>query len=376
MSVPLLLALLAISVVVAGWIGYPMVAAWLARNASQECVPGPAADLSVSVVVATRESPEIVARRVENLRRSSWPCERLEIVVAVDRSGSYAVEAYRVQLGDHTGVVAGDHPGGKAATLNAGVRIAAHSVVVFADSQQEFSPDAITRLAEYLGDPRFGAVTGALSLGTESGEGSVIDLFWKYELSLRRHEAAIHSIVAVTGAIYAIRRALWTPLPAHLICDDLFVPLHVVMQGSRVGFCESARATDPRKFSRSQEFRRKVRTLTGMIQMCVWVPTVLLPWKNPIWVQFVCHKLLRLATPYLLIVAVLGTLPAMFTLPTRAFFIAGGLVLLGALAVWVIRPAVARRLVGQLAWAAWLLTAPLVACGNAVRGRWDVWGKA
>ena len=40
------------------------------------------------------------------------------------------------------------------------------------------------------------------------------------------------------------------------------------------------------------EFRRKVRTLTGNFQLASRLPSALLPWRNPVWLQFVSHKLL------------------------------------------------------------------------------------
>ena len=52
--------------------------------------------------------------------------------------------------------------------------------------------------------------------------------------------------------------------------------------------------------SLAQDARTKgaVRTLTGVIQVCAWLPGVLNPLRNRIWLQFVFHKLLRLLTPY------------------------------------------------------------------------------
>jgi len=47
------------------------------------------------------------------------------------------------------------------------------------------------------------------------------------------------------------------------------------------------------------EFQRKVRTLTGNWQLCAWLPAVLVPWRNPVWAAFLCHKILRLLTPFL-----------------------------------------------------------------------------
>jgi cellulose synthase/poly-beta-1,6-N-acetylglucosamine synthase-like glycosyltransferase len=328
---------------------------------------------TVTVVIATRDSPDVVRWRVGNICQTEYPQERLQVVVAVDRTSSDALEHYRGALGEWADIVEGDSPGGKALTLNAGIRAANGEFIVFADSQQEFAPDVIPHLVGYLDDERFGAVSGAYALESDQGAKTVLGLFWQLELFLRRSEAAIHSLVAVTGAVYGLRRSLWTPLPAGLICDDLFVPLEVVLQGHRVGFCPEARAVDSRRFTKREDFRRKVRTLTGMLQLCAWRPRVLLPWKNPIWVQFMCHKLLRIATPYLLILALIGLLPLVSSVPIRAMLILGAVALLGVFALGALRPGSVKRLASQAVWAVMLQAAPLQASLNAVRGRWNVW---
>jgi hypothetical protein len=159
-----------------------------------------------------------------------------------------------------------------------------------------------------------------------------------------------------------------------LICDDLFVPLTLAMHGHRVGHCEEAHAFDPRHFSRKEEFRRRVRTLTGVLQLCAWRPALLLPWKNPVWIQFTCHKLLRIVTPYLVLLAIIGLLPWLLrqapTLWVLGILAVGVLVALLAL---ILRPASVRQLGSQVAWAVWLHAAPIKASINAFRRDWDVW---
>src|SRR5207249_9229592 len=56
----------------------------------------------------------------------------------------------------------GDEPGGKAATLNAGVRAASGDIVMFTDTSQRFHPEAIGRLADALREQGVGAVSGNL----------------------------------------------------------------------------------------------------------------------------------------------------------------------------------------------------------------------
>jgi len=174
----------------------------------------------------------------------------------------------------------------------------------------------------------------------------------------------------VTGAIHAIRREAWQPLPVGLICDDLLIPLRIGRQGLRVVVAEGASARDPRRFTREVQLSRKVRTLTGMLQVCAWEPWVVLPWTHRMWGAFLCHKLIRVATPALAGCVALGLL---LLLPS----IWGATMLLLAVAAITTVVLLARSgksgVAGEIHWAMRLLLAPLTATGRALRRDWAVW---
>ena len=94
-------------------------------------------------------------------------------------------------------------------------------------------------------------------------------------------------------------------MPAGTVLDDVYWPLRVAMAGRRVVMEPRAHAFDRLPANASDEFRRKVRTLAGNFQLTTSLPAALLPWRNPIWLQFLSHKLLRLLVPW----AVLALLP-------------------------------------------------------------------
>jgi biofilm PGA synthesis N-glycosyltransferase PgaC len=202
-------------------------------------------------------------------------------------------------------------PSGKAAALNAAVNRAKHGIVVFADARQRFAPDAIRRLVSHFNDPQVGAVSGELILDCEGGTDLQTDqvstvaegvgAYWKYEKWLRKREAQIGSTLGVTGAIYAMRRWLWQPLPDDTLLDDVLAPMRVVMRGYRVTFDGLARAFDVTAKDASVEMRRKVRTLAGNFQLLWREPRLLVPGLNPVWLQFMSHKVGRLLVPYALI---------------------------------------------------------------------------
>lgn len=287
--------------------GYPALVAVWARIAARrhprrtglQDLPG------VSIVIAARNEAARLPARVENLLQSDYPVERLQIVVASDGSSDDTMAALEPYAGCVELLLL--PPRGKASALNAAVLRARHPILVFADARQRFAPDAIRRLVAHFGDQTVGAVSGELVLDCEqpgvvatSTIADGVGAYWRYEKWIRRHEAMVGSTPGVTGAIYAMRRWLWQPLPADTILDDVLAPMRVVLRGFRVTFDPEAYAFDVTAPDASSELRRKVRTLAGNYQLLRFEPRLLLPGANPIWVQFVSHKVARLLVPYAL----------------------------------------------------------------------------
>lgn len=374
MKIVHVIALLCASGILLVWIVYPaLVAALAARRPRRTTAVTPeAATLpSISIIIATRDDAATIRTRVLDCLHAAPDAERCEVIVGIDARSRHIVPDDFVGL-PQVRVVHGDHPGGKAATLNAAVRAARHDLLIFTDAQQRFEPNAVTRLAAVFGDGDVGAASGRLEL-SRCASRSPVGRYWSYERWLRRCEAAVNSCVGATGAIWAIRRSLWSPLPSSLILDDVYTPMRVVLAGRRVAFVDDARALDLRNPDPSQEYRRKVRTLTGVLQLCCWLPELLVPTRNPIWLQFLFHKLLRLFTPYWCIgLTTCAAVMALHWMEMRP--IALGVPVFGLALITTVRKAkIARLLAGAIVWVVTLQAAFVVAAVNGLRRQWDVW---
>jgi cellulose synthase/poly-beta-1,6-N-acetylglucosamine synthase-like glycosyltransferase len=368
------------AVAIAGiWFGYPLglalVAAVRGRRGNGHASPTSASRRTpnVTVVIATREPASVVRARVADALAVEYPPESLEVVVAVDAQHP-DLASELAGLPARARVVPGDAPGGKAAALNAGVRAATGDVLVFTDSYQRFGAHTIQRLADVAMVPENGAVSGNLALASAS-RGSPIALYWRYEVWVRTLEAAVSSVIGVFGPIWAMRRELWLPLPPGVILDDVYAPMRLVLSGRRVTIVPDAPATELRNPTPVQEYRRKVRTMTGVLQLCAWLPHLLVPWRNPVWVQFVFHKLLRLTTAYLVLGAVAALVVGLARTiePRLVGMIVASMAVVGLIAA--ARPRLRRRLAEALASVVTIQAALIVAAYNGVRGRWNVWHR-
>jgi cellulose synthase/poly-beta-1,6-N-acetylglucosamine synthase-like glycosyltransferase len=134
-----------------------------------------------------------------------------------------------------------------------------------------------------------------------------LGLYWRYEKAVRRAESRFGSTVVYTGAVSAVRRSLFTPLPEDTLVDDLVTPLRVIQQGYRVVFEPEARAIDWISTVPGHEFARKVRTLAGLMQTLVNLHRLVGPLNLWAWWQFISHKVLRLVVPYALLCTLLSS---------------------------------------------------------------------
>jgi cellulose synthase/poly-beta-1,6-N-acetylglucosamine synthase-like glycosyltransferase len=301
--------------------GYPLILLTLAKWRGRPVRRTACAPSTVSIILAAHNEEATIGRRVRELAdlvRS--PGLAGEVVVVSDGSTDRTVEIARSFAGDIVRVIELPQNHGKAAALNVGYAAARHELLVFADARQTWAPDALERLLENFSDPAIGAVSGDLVVEAEPGVMAGVGLYWRFEKWLRAKEGCVHSTVGVTGAISAVRRELFRPIPQGTILDDVYWPLRVAMQGFRVVHNNQARAFDQLPSFARDEFRRKVRTLSGNYQLVALLPQSVLPSKNPIWWQVLSHKISRLLMPW----ALLGVLATSVILPGMIYRVALG----------------------------------------------------
>jgi len=357
------------------YLGY---AAWLRLRMLWRLHPvrtGPITPL-VSVAMVVRNEEQVLAAKLQNLLSLDYPSDRYQIVVVSDGSTDRTDEILREFTNDsRVQVVLNQLPQGKASGLNDAADVAQGDIVVFTDARQKLDQAAIRLLVENFSDPDVGCVSGELMLGEpgsgESGRG--MGLYWRIEKQVRQLESASDSVVGATGALYAVRREHLPKVPAGTILDDVYVPMHVVRQGKRVIFDQRAIAWDRADLGADREFSRKVRTLSGNYQLVQLAPW-LLTRKNPLFFEFVSHKVLRLVIPLALAAMVISS--ALLTGPFYrvVLFAQLGFYMLSALSLSrIVRSGILARVADAAGTFVLLNGAAAVAFANFVAGRRTAW---
>jgi len=117
--------------------------------------------------------------------------------------------------------------------------------------------------------------------------------YWGLDRLLKRIQSRAGNTISATGAIYAIRRSLFQPVPEG-VTDDFVTSTRVIAQGYRLVFDPEAVAFEPVAQSSEVEFGRKVRVMTRGLRGVIVMRELLNPFRFGFYaVQLFSHKVLR-----------------------------------------------------------------------------------
>ena len=277
--------------------GYPVAVLLMARLIGRDARK---ADIEPKVVVliAAFDEEREIERTVLNKLSQDYPTDRLEVLVISDGSTDRTDEIVGNLAGRSEGrvrLLRQEPRQGKTQALNRAVPHASGDILVFADANSIYAPDAIRRLVRGFADPTVGYVTGQMIYtnpdGSGIGEGS--GAYMRYENLLRVFETRLDSVVGVDGGIDAVRRELYVPMNPDQL-PDFVLPLNVVEQGKRVIYEPDARLYEPALAVAADEFRMRVRVTLRALWALSDKKNLLNPFRYPLvaW-QLISHKVLR-----------------------------------------------------------------------------------
>jgi cellulose synthase/poly-beta-1,6-N-acetylglucosamine synthase-like glycosyltransferase len=257
----------------------------------------------VSVVVSVYNEEKILHRKLLNLQTIDYPVSKIEFLFGSDGSTDASVESLKRSLRKNIHVYAFNERRGKAAVLNDLISKAKGEIIVFTDANTEFEPQTVRMLVKHFTNLSVGAVSGHLILRSEknrlkTGEHS----YWAFENKLKFMESKINSLLGATGAVYAIRRELFTLLPTNIsITDDFLVPMNILIKGYRTEFEPNALAYEEMENSIAGDYRRKVRIGAQNMNVLPFIAPLLHPRYGFTAFSLWSHKILRWLVPFFLL---------------------------------------------------------------------------
>lgn len=255
----------------------------------------------VSVVVAAHNEQRNIENKLRNLLAQDYHAASLQIIVASDGSTDQTVALARSF--DDPRIEVLDLPRqGKNSVLNAAVSHCTGDILVFTDADVHWIDGTLQRLLAPFADPEVGGTVGNMNIpvpgkGLSLGE----SLYRRYEAWLRRVESRTGCTVSADGALQALRRELYQPIPA-LVNDDFFINTCAPVAGKRVVYVDDAKVLDQGVDEADRQFSRRQRVTVGGLISLSARRELLNPLRHGLYaIALISHKLIRRLAPVLLL---------------------------------------------------------------------------
>jgi cellulose synthase/poly-beta-1,6-N-acetylglucosamine synthase-like glycosyltransferase len=325
------------------YLGYPLLlAAWTSVSRSRPADRGPSGCGGhrsardewpfVSLIIAAYKEESIILQRVQNALEMDYPADRLEILIGCDGNEDTTGDLVRTVDDPRVRLLQFPQRRGKPSVLNDCIDQARGEILAFSDANTFWNRDAMKTLVRHFDGEQVGGVCGQLLLTDPETGANVDGLYWRYENFLKRCEGRLGTLLGVNGAIYAIRRDLWEPIPANSIVDDFLIGMRVHLHRRKLLFEESAIAHEESAPTMQAEFHRRARIGAGGFQSLGWLLPLLNPLRGRVACAFWSHKVMRWFCPLLMLTVFVSNAFLLTTLTYQLLFIGQCLFYLGAVA--------------------------------------------
>lgn len=259
--------------------------------------------LNCAVCVCAYNEERVIARKVENLLALRAHEPDLEILIYVDGASDRTADILR-QYGSQIHVHVAADRRGKTHGMNLLASVARASILIFTDANVIMDLECIRDFRRHFADPEIGCVCGNLvytnpGVSTTAAAGTA---YWRFEEAVKKLEMESGSVIGADGSLFAIRRELHCPPPAHII-DDMYVSLMILCGGYRVIQASDAFAYEESVISAREEFGRKVRIACQAFNVHRLIWPRLRKLDGITLYKYISHKLVRWFTVYLLAIS-------------------------------------------------------------------------
>lgn len=297
---------IALSLMIYTYILYPLVLVVLnvARNV-RRWSPVEGFEPTVSLIIAAYNEANFIKSKIENSLALDYPSQKLEIIIVSDGSTDSTNDIIAACQPDSQ-IHFHNYPvrRGKAHAINLAMVGATGDICIFSDANVLYDERSVRMIVRNFADRSVGCVTGHVKLRSTGSQSTGEGLYMRYERFIQECESNFATAVGTDGAMYAIRRELFTPLVPETILDDLMTALRSVKSGWRIVYEKGALGLESSAADIEQEFKRKVRIAAGGFQLLSRERWLLNPLRQPsVFLLFVSHKLLRWLLPWIWSVA-------------------------------------------------------------------------
>ena len=306
-------------------VGYPLVLNWLSARRKQRqtsknmgkerCYRASKADCTLptmTVIVPAYNEEQWIAEKIRNLASLDYPRDKLTIIVAcdgcTDNTAEIAQNTIQEAICADTLFIVHDHKNnrGKVSLINIEMESVTSEITALSDVSALVSCDSLLLASQHYQNENVGVVNATYQIMSTQNQGEAA--YWRYQSKVKFKESLIGSTIGSHGAFYTFRTDLFAPLEPEIINDDFILPMRIVLQGYASVYEPKMLAIELEESSDDSDFKRRLRISAGNMQQFLKLKRLLLPRYRGTAFAFLSGKVLRLATPYLMIMCLTSSI--------------------------------------------------------------------
>ncbi|EJG1639249.1 glycosyltransferase family 2 protein [Vibrio sp. B513a] len=267
---------------------------------------------SITVIVPAYNEEQWIAEKIRNLASLDYPRDKLRVVIAcdgcTDNTAEIAQATIQEAICSDTLFIINDHQinRGKVALLNEEMRHVSSDITALSDTSALISCDSLLLASQHYQNENVGVVNATYQIMSTDNQGEAA--YWRYQSRVKHQESLLGSTIGSHGAFYTFRTHLFEPLEVSTINDDFILPMRIVLRGYSAIYEPNMLALELEQSSDNADFKRRLRISAGNMQQIMQLKQLLLPRYRGTAFAFLSGKVLRLATPYLMIVCFICSL--------------------------------------------------------------------
>jgi cellulose synthase/poly-beta-1,6-N-acetylglucosamine synthase-like glycosyltransferase len=292
---------------------YPLLLQWLVllRKPVLPDLTNPVEQPFLSVIISAFNEEAIIGKKIESVLASDYPADKIELLIGSDAStdATNSIIQQIAAVDPRIKVRCFTTRRGKGPVLNDLVQQASGEILVLTDANVLFSVDTLGELMKYFRFPETGLVDSNMKHSgiREDGISPQESAYITREVMIKHREGLLWgAMMGPFGGCFALRRELFSPIPANYLVDDFYLNMHVLKQGYKAMSRLESVVYEDVSNSLQAELRRKTRIATGNFQNLFQFAALLWPPYNGRAFAFLSHKALRWFGPFFLLAALIS----------------------------------------------------------------------
>jgi cellulose synthase/poly-beta-1,6-N-acetylglucosamine synthase-like glycosyltransferase len=303
-------------------LGYPLILKWVQRHHHADdmfviprhyskCLSDKNSP-TITLVIPAFNEQQWITDKILNCATLDYPSDKIKVIIAcdgcTDKTVLLAQQLIQEKICCDLDIEIRDYEGnrGKVALLNTIINTVDSDLVALSDVSALISLDALLIAAAQFKLKNLGVINSHYCLLSPGSVGEAS--YWQYQSKIKLAESSFGSTLGAHGAFYLFRRELFKSLAFDTINDDFILPMQIVADGYVAKQDNRIMSVELETADEAMDWQRRVRIAAGNLQQVLRLKRMLLPHYGGIAFTFISGKALRVVMPFLMMVALAGSL--------------------------------------------------------------------